>query len=73
MEKLNFKIYLAIMIIIVVIDKVVMQMKKLKEKVVSTRLKEEDIELLKKLADVKGITVSNLVRNILLNYMKEVD
>lgn len=48
-------------------------MKKLKEKVVSTRLKEEDIELLKKLADVKGITVSNLVRNILLNYMKEVD
>lgn len=48
-------------------------MKKLKEKVVSTRLKEEDIELLKKLADMKGITVSNLVRNILLNYMKEVD
>ena len=73
MEKLNFKIYLAIMIITVVIDKVVMQMKKLKEKVVSTRLKEEDIEWLKKLADMKGITVSNLVRNILLNYMKEVD
>lgn len=48
-------------------------MKKLKEKVVSTRLKEEDIEWLKKLADMKGITVSNLVRNILLNYMKEVD
>lgn len=73
MEKLNFKIYLAIMIITVVIDKVVMQMKKLKEKVVSTRLKEEDIDWLKKLADMKGITVSNLVRNILLNYMKEVD
>lgn len=48
-------------------------MKKLKEKVVSTRLKEEDIDWLKKLADMKGITVSNLVRNILLNYMKEVD
>lgn len=48
-------------------------MKKLKEKVVSTRLKEEDIDWLKKLADMKGITVSNLVRNILIKYMKEVD